>query len=381
MSKVKEKAKQAYIKVNENRQRTLTLLTYILTILMAILTSALQMIFDTENFDSRRFITNLCFNLAFSILGLFIAMKDGKVSNETKPSGAYYELKEKFKKTLNLVVDREIFRQFCDILYNRERKAYAYDMISEVDVTKEDYLLISNEDFEYIKDKPKKCVVGVDAEGNEIIKPLDTLSEKQWFTVKKYRDGNFKFPKLKFSYFTSKNGLNGYKQEAEREENKQRLKMLMVGYRIILVTTTSVIFALCIVNPTKSTGAQVAFDLFSRLSNFVVSVTMGYMLAHDEMVSNMSSLEYKIDVINQFSYERETGKFIPVDVEKELLEKIEKLEEEERKRYVDVEIVDSPSEMGMLGSSKDNEENQEPQEKEVILEITQEEYNKIKEIA
>lgn len=352
---------------NFNKTRIITWLSYLLIIAVIVLSSALQMIFDIENFDWIRFATNLCFSLSIAILSMILSMKDGEITNESKKTGDYAETKKTFGECLKKIIDRDVFRQFCDIIYIRERKSYIESNLASVSVFNSNYMNISDDDLKTLRKEPKMCVIGKNDDNSEIKKPLDIISDLQYYTIKKYRDGHFKFPKIEYTFFISRNSKNSYKYQASLQQKQKNTKVLSILYRCLLITIISAIFALAVVNPNDGSGKQIAFDVVSRMFTLITSVFFGYMISYDEMKQNIDALQYKIDIINQYDVERSTGSFKPIDVEEQVLRKIEKIEaerrakeEEYRANVIQPEIV------------KEVVENQE--NKYVEIEMSEEEY-------
>lgn len=353
---------------NFNKNRIITWLAYILIVAVIILTSALQMIFDIENFDWIRFITNLCFSLSIAILSMILSMKDGEITNESKKKGDYAEIKQNFNECLKKIVDRDVFRQFCDILYLRERKAYINSNLASVSIFNENYMNVSDNDLKTLRQEPKMCVVGHNEDGSEIKKPLDVISDVQYFTLKKYRDGDFKYPKIEYTFFTSRTIKNSYKYQASLQQKQRNTKVFSILYRCLMITIISAIFALTVVNPNEVSGEQIAFDVVSRLFTLITSVFFGYMIAHEEMKQNIDALQYKIDIINQYDVERATGSFKPINVDEQILRKIEKIENERRlKKEESIKNTITPEVV-----SKQDTTNNESEIREI--EMTEEEY-------
>ena len=314
-----------------NKNKVMTIVCYVFIVAIIVLASCFQMFFDIEHFNLTKFLTNLCLSLAISILTMIISIKDGELSNEGKKRGDYYELKVKFSQALTKIVDRDVFRQFCDILFNREKQSYVNGILNGVNIINTEYMQVSAKDLETLRKEPKICVIGHDDKGNEITKPLDVISEVQYLTLKKYREGKFKYPKLEYTFFTSRNDSNGYKYQASLQQKQNNVKIMSILYRCILITILSIVFALAAVNPTGANVFQILLDTISRLMTLASSMLFGYMIAHDEMKQNMDAMQYKIDIIEQFIVEKETGAFKPINTEELVLQKI-KEKEQERKR-------------------------------------------------
>lgn len=364
-----EKKKTAYTEyANENKQRVFTWLAYLVVLVVAVLSAFLQVLFDTDNFNVTRFVTNLCFSVGISVIILILSMKDGELNNETSKKGYYYEAKQRFKNMLALVVDREIFKQFCDVLYERERANYIDDQLSQFQVVNTNYMKVSEKDLEQLKEEPKKCVIGYDQEGNEIIKPLAEITETQYQAIMKYKSGEFRFQKLDYTFFTAKSGKNNYSYQADVLRRQHKLKIYAVLYRVIMIVILNGILALAMVNPNKTSIGQILFDVASRILALVTSMVLGYMIANDIKKQNAEQLEFKSDVIQQFIDEKDTGAFKPVDREQELMNRINakeeqrKKEQEEREKNIITPEVITP------------QEKETPKDQVLEIEMTAEQY-------
>ena len=341
IKKSEKKIKAAYLKfasTSEGKQRAITVLCYALILAVSVLSSVLQVIFGFENFNLTRFITNLRINSAVSIITMILAMRDGKLSGENAKEGDYYEAKLTFKSVLKKIVSRDFFRQFCDVLFNREREEYVMNILARANIYDDAFLLISNGDFELLKNEPHECVYK-DKDGKEIKKPLDQLSELQYEALKKYRSGNYHFPKLEYTYFTSTGYKNNYAYQANLQKRQQRVEVWAIIYRLLLVLIISAVFSLIIINP--NTGAnyvkQAIIDTTTRLLNFGSSIFFGYVIANDQIKEKTESLLYKVDIINQYEDERATGAFVPKSNDEIVMGKIKALEEQRKREQEELE--------------------------------------------
>lgn len=316
---------------NLNKQRAVTYLAYLMIIVVIVLSSCLQLIFDVENFNTARFITNLCFSFFIAIFGMILAMQDGELSNEAKKNGEYWDIKQRFKDCLTKIVDRDIFRQFCDKLFYKERDSYIDEKLASVSIFDHDYIKINENELRSLQNEPKQCVFAFDKDGKELIKPFDQINELQYMFILKYKNGHFKFPKLEYTFFTSRNKRNGYKAQAELLEKQQNTKLFGILYRCCMILIVSTILALAVINPNASSAAQVAMDMVGRIFTLITSVFFGYTLANSEMRQNIDSFEYKCDIIDQFYIEKETGSFVPMNMSEVILQKIKMIEEARKK--------------------------------------------------
>lgn len=355
-SKLREKLANAS---DSDKQRATTYLAYVGIIGVSLFSSFLSVIFGLDHFDSSRFITNLCFNVAIAILGLILAWKDGELSNETRKRGPLYEARQLFKRIVLLIIDVEAFRQWNDILFKRERKEYIITELSKSQVYDYEYLLISEEDLEKLKSEPLADIVYRDDKGIHTC-ALDQITEVQYYNILRFRKGKFKFEKLPYTFFKSRLGINRYKKYAETQDDERKIKLWALTYRVLVVVAFSTIFALAIINPTESNGKQVLFDTISRISNLFVSLFLGYSLAHDEAVKEVNLIEYKCEIIQQYDDELKSGIFVPKDRNEIIMEKIRKMQEEKMKELEENDPI-----------SQEVEET-----KEIEIEMTKEEYQK-----
>ena len=341
IKKGEKKAKAAYLKfasTSEGKQRFITFICYALVLAVSVLSSVLQVIFGFENFDLTRFITNLCINSAVSIITMILAMRDGKLSGENAKEGDYYESKMTFKSVLKKIVSRDFFRQFCDVLFNREREEYVMNILARVNIYDDVYLRISNEDFEKLKTIPCVCIYK-DKDNKEVKKPLDVLSELQYEALKKYRGGKYHFPKLEYTYFTSTGYKNNYAYQANLQKRQQSIEVWAIVYRLLLVLILSAVFSLIIINPNNGANyvKQAIIDTTTRLLNFGSSIFFGYVIANDQIKEKTESLLFKVDIINQYEDERATGAFVPKSSDEVVMEKIKALEEQRKREQEELE--------------------------------------------
>ncbi len=340
--KAKEFAKNQYQKfatTSEGKQRAITYIAYALIVAVVILSALLDVLIDLENFDSTRFATNLAFNTAIAILTMILSMRDGDLTNETAKTGDYYDVKKEFKSVLRKLVNRDMFRQYCELIYARERESYVMDELAKVNVYEVAYLKVSDEDFELLKNEPKSCVIGIDENGKEILKPLDALTESQADALEYYRSGKFTFEKLDYTFFTSQNAGNQYRKQAKRIKHQRQVRVIAILYRVGLLAIVGLIFSLIAINTHEGGDAvkQAIFDTISRLLVMVSSMFMGYTIANDQAKENTESLSYKIEIINQYFDDKETGAFVPRDYDDIVLEKIQKIEDERKKQHEEEE--------------------------------------------
>lgn len=374
----KEKPPKQYKKRAEGsftKQRALTWASYAAIIVLSVISSCYQLFFDLEHFDSTKFITKLAISVTIAIFAMLLSIRDGETTNETRKSGDYYDIKQAFAAKLKLLINKEWFKQWCDeILYVRERKAYVMELLNQYNIFDYEYVLVQEDDLKRLLDNPARCRIGIDADGKPVEKALDQIDEFQLKGIRKIKKG-IDFPKLEYTYFTSRNSRNGYKYQATLQETQRRRKIWALAYRIMVIAITTSIFALAIVNPFDSSTEQVIYDTISRVTTLLTTCFMGYTIANDEMLENMDSLEFKGDKIDEYLTERESGSFVPVSRDERIKARIEELE---RKRKEEAEaavnsivdpIVEPPEEPPKpVGTAIA------PVEGEVVIEMTQEEY-------
>lgn len=324
MDKKEKKGKPSYKKIASTpfgKQRIVTWLAYVAIIVLSILASCYELLFDVQNFDLTKFVTKLSISIVIAIFALLMAMKDGKTTNETKKSGDYYEAKQKFKGKVDQLVNKDWFRQWCDgPMYERERKSAIMAVLSEYGIMEYEYLLVSDDDLLALQSDPKVCSVG-----NGSTKPLDVITKYQAKVVKMIRDG-FKFKKLDYSYFTSSTAGGGYAYYANLKEHQRRRKIFALAYRVFMILVSTSIFALAAINPHDEEAAQVAFDTTGRLFTLLSSVFMGYTLANDEMLENIDAMIFKMEKIDEYLIEKESGQFVPVSKDDAIRARIEEIE-------------------------------------------------------
>lgn len=358
---------------DSDKQRFITFLAYIVIVLVAVLSSYLQVQFGTdENFKLSVFITNLAFNLAIGILALLLSIKDGRLSNETRRKGDLYETKKEFKQKSVQIVDVDSFRQWNDKTYEDERLDYIMTELAQINIYDTEYLFVSDADLEKLTEEPCECVATHD--NKEVIVQLDKIDEYQYESIKYYRSGKFKFKKLPYSFFKSGTGRNEYKFYADNEGRDQKIEVIAYVYRIIMIVVFSVIISLAIVNPTGANGKQVAYDTVSRVANAVISIFMGYSLAHDEKNRLIDGLLFKIDKIEQYLTDIESGTFIPLNKSDVIRIKIEEIRKKrlEQEQTQEIPIIAQEESQPSATESKTVADQQ--QVEEVTIEMTPEEY-------
>lgn len=362
LDKIKETAQNA---TNSDKQRFITYLAYFSIIAVSIFSSCLSVIFGLEQFNFTRFITNLCFNVAIAIVGLILAWRDGELSNETRKRGLLYETRQLFKKIVKLIIDADSFRQWNDLLFEKERKEYILTELSKVQIYEWEYMRISLDDLSDLRKAPKENIEYYDENGIKQLCVLDEITDIQYYTILKYRKGKFKFEKLPYTFFKSKLGANMYKKYADELDKERKIKIWALTYRVLVVVIFSTIFALAIINPNDSDSNQVLFDTISRISNLVISLFMGYTLAHDKANREIECLEYKIEIIQQYDDELQCGLFVPKNRNQILMEKIASLRE---KKVAENEITTKT-----INNTTPTENVAETGE--IEIEMTQEEYD------
>lgn len=340
---MKNYAKLTYAKITDGiaRQRIITYACYAIIIATAILSSAISMTFGLEDFNPSKFAFNLCMSLAIGLTALLLSMRDGEMVNDDRKSGDYFEAKQGFKATRAKIIDVGVFRQYTDLVYERERKSYVDSVLDGLFMPgfyKHEYLEVDDKTFKKLLTEP---TIFEKKDGSKV--PLDTLSKNQYKAIKQFRDGRYKFNKLDYSFFISR-GRNGYKAQADLQDKERSMKVMAVIYRGVVIALSAVIFALAIVNPTSASGQQVAFDGISRIWTMVTSLFMGYTIANDEMKKDIGGLEYKVEIINQYFNEKEVGTFKPLNVDEQILKKIA----EKEKEKVQVEVMPMPEPQPML---------------------------------
>ena len=289
----KEKIKVTFKKIaNSDKQRLSTYIAYFSIICISIFSSSLNVIFGLENFNRSRFITNLCFNIAIAILGMVLAWKDGELSNETRKSGLLYEARCMFDKIKKLIVDRDAFRQWNDIFYEKNKKEHVMSLLSSIGIYDYDYLLIDEKDLEKLKEEPMENIC-YRYKGKDYCVCLDSISEIQYYKILALRNKPIKYERLPFTFFLSRASIDEYQKYAREQEANKKQKAIALACRVGSLVILSTIIALSIVNPTKSSASQVAFDTIGRILQLCISIFMGYMIAHDEAKRETASLNYK----------------------------------------------------------------------------------------
>lgn len=331
-----KKARRTYATANLpfGKQRIITWLAYASIVVLSVLASCYELLFNFANFDATKFATKLSISICIAIMALLMAIKDGKTTNESKKKGDYYEAKQKFKAKVEQLANKDWFRQWADgVLYPRERKSAICAILNEYGITEYEYMLISKEDLDALQSEPKICVIGKDEDGREIKKPLDAISQNQHKLLTMMRDG-FRFKQLDYSYFTSQSSGGGYAYYASLKDNQRKRKIFALCYRVFMILATTTIFALAVINPHDESAAQVAFDTTGRITTLLSSVFMGYTLANDEMAENIDAIAFKIEKIDEYLIEKESGAFVPVSKDEEIRKRIEEIE---RKRAEEAE--------------------------------------------
>jgi len=356
-----KKVHETYQKIaNGNKQRLLTFICYFIIIIVVIASSIIQLGFGFgEDYDWGQFAFKLALGLAISILGMILSIKDGELANEDRKWGDYFDARIRYKISRGKISDTECFRQWTDDLYFREKNAFINSQLSTANIYKSHYIYLKDNDLARLKEEPL-VLTYMDDKGKMIEEPFPQITAYQYEIIKIYKEGRFTFNKLEYTFFTSGRGVNGYKMEADKGRKQQSRKVMAITYRVLLFLMTTFIFAAAMVNPNKGDAGQVAFDLIGRLLNLASSMFFGYSLATQEARENADSLDYKSDMIDQFSVELEIGSFKPINIdeitlrkiqeirerkEKERLEK-ERLEQEAINNVVNTEVVEKPIEGG-----------------------------------
>jgi len=370
--KALKKAKAvSYIKAatNRDKQRTVTYLAYIGCVAVSVLASSLSIIFGIqESFSFNRFVTNLCFNIAFAVLALVLSWRDGEMANENRESGLLYEMKQLFKRAVKLIIDTESFRQWNDILYDKMKKEFIRDSLAVIDINDYEYMYISEDDLKKLKTQDLENVKYLDPEDKkEKTIALYQISNYKYETIKNFRDGKFKFPKLSYTYFKSASKGNSYFKFANEERKNKNIKVFALVYRVLMILIFSTIFALAIINPTQSDAKQIVFDTITRVFNMVSSMFMGYSLARDEAKREASSLEFKANTINDYDVELQTGLFVPLGRDEIIQKRIQTIRD---KRIAEMKEEDKKPVI--------EEKPKEPETEFIEVEMTEEEIQAYK---
>lgn len=376
-NKIKNGGKNVYLKWTSSsagKQRAITYLAYGLIIAVVVLSALFNVLLDINNFNLTKFITNLSFNVAIAILTMILSMRDGDLTNESARSGDYYDIRQAFKQAIHKLVNRDMFRQYCDVIYSREKEDYVMTELAKVNIYEKAYLYVSDDDFEILKKEPKKCLV------NDVEKPLEELTDAQAMALEYFRSGKFTFDKLDYSFFTSSSVVNSYSKQAKRVKHQRKVRVYAILYRIGILMITGLIFALVAVSPYENANAvkNAIFDTTSRLLVMFSSMFMGYTIAHDQMKENIDALEYKIETINQYLDDKETGVFVPKDYDEVILEKINKLEEERKKQREEEERKKQEAINNVVDAEEvKQEENKQNKEEDILATNEEDDYYEI----
>ena len=367
----KHRFKTTFNKVlSTDKQRLATYLAYIGIVALSIFSSCLSIIFGTEHFDANRFVTNLSFNIAIAILGLILAWKDGELSNETRKTGPLYEIRIFFDKLVKIIVDTGAFRQWCDLFYEVKKKAYVMNLLSNMGIYDYDYLLISEADLITLKKEPLENI-HYRYKAKDYVVSLDQITEVQYYNLLKLRKTPIRYEKLPFTFFLSRETIDEYQKYAREQEHNKREKVLALTYRIGSLVVLSAIIALSIINPTKASANQVLFDTIGRIAQLLLSLFMGYTIAHDEAKREIACLKYKCRVIQHYDNDCQTGVFVPRDRNQIIADKIKEL----RNKKITENNIDLNTNLETLGEEK-KEEPEPLEEPEVVeIEMTQEEID------
>lgn len=400
---LKRAKRKEYLEVvkNSNKQRLITYITYGFLLILIIVASSLTIFFDLEHFSPQDFAVNLCFSVAISIIALMLSIKDGELSNENRKNGEYFEAKETFNNLSRKIGSKDAFRQYNDEVYNKERKEYIEQRLIDVNITNINYLYLSGDDLSTLLEKPKMCEFRVGDNEEIEIKPFDKINPVQYATILKLKKGDFKFPKINYTYFMSRDKNSSYRFQAKIQGKPNYIKIFGVIYRLGFLVILSAIFALMAVNPNGSGAGQLALSTISRIFTFVSSCFFGYTLANFEMKITLSSLIFKNDTISDYLKAMQTGAFVPKNIDELVLEKIKALEGDLKQDEVNNQerqenvlendlggVNDDFNQSGESGSESDDENgsesvyqesDSEPQESERIesIELTRDELQMI----
>lgn len=325
-----KKVKKSYVAAAQGfafgKQRVITWLAYVSIIVLSVLASCYELLFDFDHFDPTRFATKLSISLCIAIMALLMSLKDGKTTNESKKYGDYFETKRDFGNKCALIVNKDWFRQWADgVLYPRERRSAIEAVLNEYGITDYEYMVVSDDDFKALRFEPRDCYIGKGKDGKPVTKPLDVPTANQYKLLRIMRS-SFRFKKISYSYFTSRSQGAGYAYYANLKDNQRKREIFALIYRVFMVLMITAIFALAAINPMKEEAAQIAFDTTGRMTTLFSSLFMGYTLANDEMRENMDSMLFKMEKIDEYLIEKQSGQFVPVSKDDEIRAKIEEIE-------------------------------------------------------
>lgn len=311
---------------NGNKQRLLTFICYIVVIFVVIASSLISLGFGFgEDYDWGAFAFKLALGLMISILGMVLSLKDGELANDNRKWGAYHEAKVRYKSARKKIGDTESFRQWADELYLKEKQSFIDSQLAMSNLHKFTYLYLTYPELEKLKTEPLICSYNKEDSQVAIEEPFPQITPYQFEVIRKYKDGRFTFNKVEYTQFMSGEGVSGYKLEADKGQEQQARKVKSITFRIVLFILTSFIFASALVDKAQGEAGQIAFDLIGRFLNLFASMFFGYSLATQEAKENTISLDYKSDMIEQFSVELELGTFKPRNIDEETLNKIRNL--------------------------------------------------------
>lgn len=324
---LKKQKRREYLEIikNSNKQRLTTYLAYFFLVILIVVASSLSIFFDLEHFSLTDYIVNLCFSVSIAVVALLLSIKDGELSNENRKTGEYYDAKINFSMLSSKIASKDAFKQFNDEMYLRERKSFVEQRLLDANITNPNYLLVNDEDLDLLLENPRLCEIRI-SDDETIIKPFDKINPIQYAVIQKYKKGNFKFPKINYAYFIERDKNSSYQFQAKIQGRPNYIKIFGIIYRLALIVILSAILTLTAVNPNGASAGQLALSTISRIFTFVSSCFFGYTLANLEMKSNLSSLIFKNDMINDYLKAMQTGAFIPKNMEDEVLAKIKALE-------------------------------------------------------
>ena len=300
-----------------DKQRLITYLAFLGLMVFSILSTSMTLLFDPENFDFKRYVISVSFNIVFSIIGLILSLKDGRLSNETRRKGLLFDTRQEFEQNANLIVDEDSFRQWSDNDYEKRKLNYIKNELSRINIKTIDYLKVPEKDFELLKTED------IEFEGNV----LDKLTPYQYEIVEKYRKGDFVYKKIPYNFFKSDSYRDEYKYYADSGDKNNKVEALSFLYRIAMIILVPAIFGLAAVSPATAGAKTIAFETASRIMNVLTSIFMGYSLAHDEATRLIKSLIFKIKVIKQYLVDLDTQIFVPKSRTEQQMEKLREIRE------------------------------------------------------
>lgn len=251
---------------------------------------------------------DLAFLCAITIYSLYFGISEGKKYFEKKEGGRYQVSIADFKAARKQVKEKDFtFEQWLDVYYQREKKDYFISLVTEKSshinamVFDLDYNELDKLENPYLKNWDDTDFKG------RAPTVFRSLTKEQIRYIKRIFEGKVKFAKIPASYFKTydtKVARSEYKQHAEESKRESLQTVGLIGYRLVMLFLTQLIFAIFGIKIMMSESTEEVleniYNTFSRVMNLATGFSWGWMIGRLLIIRNAQKIEYKTRINEQF---------------------------------------------------------------------------------